>query len=300
MPVVAGGRHAIENFNLPLGNRACSPIIYFLLINAYLCHCQKDKTKATLDHNLKTILMKHIILLNILFFFFLNLSGQNLISIDPNPAEAEFNVDLSDFDLDLEVHTTVKNLTSDTLLLRWERFEMTSPDEWDTQVCDPNACYLPSVNTNFDPDLQINEPVILLPDSSFELIFHFLPNGEGGEGAFDLDFSLISDPDNVIETATFKARVNALVSSISKSPDLKGVRVFPNPTADYIELTNTESVDQMVVYNLLGRPVRFFPVYNGRRYRLNDLPDGIYLVSLVSHRDGILKTLRVSKRSYHP
>ncbi len=245
--------------------------------------------------------MKHFLLLFIVQFFFLDLVGQEIISIDPNPSEKEFNVDLSDLDLELQIYTQVNNLTSDTLLLRWERFVMIKPDEWQTQVCDPNACYLPNVSTNYDLDLQIDEPVMLLPDSSISLAFYVRPNGEGGEGSFDLDLSLTSDPDNVIETATFNVRVNTLVSSTRRIDDLSGLRVFPNPASDYFELTNSDrQIDQLVVYNLLGRPVRFFSASSGRRYWLADLPDGIYLVSLVSRKEGIIKTIRISKRGFRP
>ena len=119
--------------------------------------------------------MKQTLLLVVwAFFFTCAFSQTDIISISPNPAEGFFSVDISDPYLDLEVHAEVKNLTEDTLRLKWERFEMDRPEAWQSQVCDNNFCYLPNVSTNYEPNLSIEEPVILPPDSAFTLIFHCL------------------------------------------------------------------------------------------------------------------------------
>ena len=59
-------------------------------------------------------------------------------------------------------------------------------------------------------------------------------------------------------------------------------------------------VDQVVVYNLLGRQVRSFNAYQNARYDLSSLPNGFYLVSLLNEEAGTLKTVRLSKRAFRP
>lgn len=244
--------------------------------------------------------MKHI-LLTLKFIFFLTLlSGQSLpFSVTPATVEQSFQVDLSNTDLDVELYAEVENLSDDTIRLVWNRIVMDAPDGWLTQVCDNNACYNPDVSSNYIPDLGFDEPFVLPPDSSFTLTLYVVPNGIAGAGEFDLDFSLHNDPGSVIETVVFRAEVSDLTTNVN-TLSFEDIRLFPNPTTDYIELTDTRQIDQMVVYNVLGAPVRRFNVVDGKRYYLTGLSDGMYLVSLVSRQSGILKTLRISKRSLKP
>ena len=244
--------------------------------------------------------MKHTLLTIGHLFFLTLLYGQSLpFSVTPAAVEESFQVDLSNTDLDVELYAEVKNLSEDTIRLVWNRIVMDAPEGWLTQVCDNNACYNPDVSSNYIPDLEFDEPFELAPDSTFSLTLYVLPNGVAGTGEFDLDFSLRSEPGSVLETVMFRANISDLTTSIT-TPSLEEIRLFPNPTTDYIELTDTEDIDQLIVYNVLGAPVRRFNVMDGKRYYLSSLSDGMYLVSLVSRQSGILKTLRISKRSLRP
>ena len=78
------------------------------------------------------------------------------------------------------------------------------------------------------------------------------------------------------------------------------MRLYPNPATDHFGLTNSEQVDQLILYNILGRKVKAFQVMEGIRYPVNTLPDGMYFVCLVDRRGQILKTLRLSKQSLRP
>lgn len=78
------------------------------------------------------------------------------------------------------------------------------------------------------------------------------------------------------------------------------LRVFPNPTTDSFAVVDNYLVDEIVLYNIIGRKVTSFEHVTGKKYSLIDLPDGMYFVSLVSHNDGVLKTLRISKRVMRP
>lgn len=78
------------------------------------------------------------------------------------------------------------------------------------------------------------------------------------------------------------------------------LRVFPNPATDSFAVVDNYLVDEIVLYNIIGRKVRSFKHESNQKYSLVDLPDGMYFVSLVSHEDGVLKTLRISKRVMRP
>lgn len=78
------------------------------------------------------------------------------------------------------------------------------------------------------------------------------------------------------------------------------LRVFPNPTTDSFQVVDNIIVDEIVVYNIIGRKVRTFTHESNKKYTLGDMPDGMYFISLISEKDGVLKTLRISKRVMRP
>ncbi len=227
-----------------------------------------------------------------------NISAQSILTFEPADVEEVFQADISNLSLDLQLETIVSNTSDDTLLLKWERMVLSQPQEWLTQVCDNNFCYEPPVFTNYSEEHNINEPVVILPGASFKLIFHVLPKGVAGTGSYELPFYHISDPTEEIAKVTFKA----VVGNLSNTARLSRPRftVFPNPASEYFEVSGNERIDQVVLYNLVGRTVKTFQAFDNRRYFINDLPDGLYLVSFVSLQKGVLRTARLSKRSYRP
>ncbi len=242
--------------------------------------------------------MKHLLPL-IFLFLIQTMLAQSVISIDPKVVNKSFEVNLSDLTLDLEIHTKITNTTNQQVSLRWTRVVKSSPLEWDTQVCDNNACYLPHVSSNIDAALGLNQPFRLDAGKSFDLILHVLPNGTPGEGEFMLIYALASSPNTPIDTVRYSVTVRNRVSSTFDLSTLD-IRVFPNPATNYFELSNTTGVDRVTVYNLIGREVRSYDVYAGNQYNVEGLPDGMYLVSLISDRKGTLKTVRLHKRSFRP
>lgn len=247
-----------------------------------------------MKHTLLTL--GHILLFN---FILLRAAAQPMLSVT-HPEDQVFQVNLDDHNQDLQLRAEVTNTTGDTLRLLWTRYEMDHPSAWQTQVCDLVACYNPDINTNYDPENNYVEPIVLAPGRSLTLTLHVLPNGTSGAGIYDLDLSLLEDPNNVFETVVFRTTVQNSAAALSPAEIARHIRLFPNPATEYMELTNSEPVDQVVIYNILGRQVRAFRAAEEKRYYLTGLPDGMYLVSLVNNRDGILRTMRLSKRSFRP
>lgn len=78
------------------------------------------------------------------------------------------------------------------------------------------------------------------------------------------------------------------------------LRVFPNPVTDSFQVVDNIIVDEIVIYNIIGRKVRTFTHESNKKYSLGDMPDGMYFISLISENNGVLKTLRISKRVMRP
>ena len=149
-------------------------MLAFSLIMVYFCTDDKIRN------------MKHTLHLFFLLFFISHVSAQEaILVIEPEIVEENYGGDISNDNLDIELLAWVKNNTEDSLILRWERIIVDQPTDWQTQVCDNNFCYDAEVSTNIDTEIGIFEPVILLPQDSFQLIFHVLPEnaGRGGENS---------------------------------------------------------------------------------------------------------------------
>lgn len=74
------------------------------------------------------------------------------------------------------------------------------------------------------------------------------------------------------------------------------VSVYPNPTSDFFAVSETEGISTLKVYNLVGKEMRSFDVSDGLKYNISDLPNGMYLVQLISENKNIVNTQRLQKR----
>lgn len=227
--------------------------------------------------------------LYILLFLFIGmswgLSAQMDVGVEPNPVETEGDIQ----SFDIAAHGILKNNESEDLLLRWRRIEIDMPPQWSTWVCDNNLCYGPA--TSQTPD---GFPMDIKAGEGGTMDVHINPNETVGTGIVKIEIALYNDTTVILDTATYV--FDALLTSTAELTPRGPIKVFPNPTTNYIMLSDAEGIDEMVVYNLMGREVRSFQAAEGRRYPVADLPNGVYLLSLVSEEEGIIKTLRLSKK----
>ncbi len=244
----------------------------------------------------------------LLFFIFSTtylspLLSQDLVTIMPNPVDTIFQVDgarlVNGEPFDLVANATITNNTNDTLLIRWERNVVNIPNGWETKICDENLCYVEFVNSNIDIELMLEEPLILEPNTSSNLDVHFVPNGLVGSGKVEVEVALASESNNVIAVGEYNVEV-VTTSTSTKQLEKNAIKIYPNPSGDYLTLSSTNGVDRMIVYNMVGRAVRSFDVDSDNMYDISELSNGIYLISLYDRRGSIIKTLRVSKRNIRP
>ena len=228
------------------------------------------------------------------------LAAQSIV-VEPNPSTLEIlDFDPTDNWVEEVADAHISNMTGDQILMRWELdVQSDAPADWEYRVCDQNQCYTIGVESNWMPGVLEEPDTLSALEENSNLQLHVLPRGVGGTGTIHINLSTIDNPDDVLATAVFNVTATPLVSVTEVEKQL--IQVFPNPTTDYFFLKNSEPVDELVIYNTLGKQVRRFDnVYEGQKYNLSDLPDGLYMVSMVSDEEGILKTTRISKRSLRP
>ncbi len=240
---------------------------------------------------------------SILFLFFLALSAglvaQVSVSVDPNPWQGTLPADLSDDWAEVIAHATFTNEDAAQQSFRWYISVQNAPSAWQFRICDNNACYSTSTLTNYDPN-GFQAPVVLESGDSSLLDLHILPKGVAGSGLIHVELSVIDDISTILETAVYEVTIENSVATVDLVAT-KRIRIYPNPATEYIALSDTEGIDQIVMYNMIGRVVRTFDVQPNRSYYVADLPEGLYLVSLVNKEQGVLRTVRLRKqRDFRP
>ena len=245
-----------------------------------------------------------ILLFSVLFLLPFCVQAQIEVEITPNPLEFEFeygNNELADdFYIEPVAHAEITNVSDETLTMVWVREVMDAPPEWEYRTCDNTACYPTFMDSNWDTDQgTVFEDLVVLENGESSLLdMHVLPRHTPGTGTVCLKIYDYYDLDNPITEACYEVTVSTF-NSVTEE-EISSLKVFPNPTTDYFMLDGGDVVDKVVVYNLLGRPVRIFAATPGMRYDMAGLPDGFYLIGLVNEETGTLKTVRLSKRGYQP
>lgn len=80
-------------------------------------------------------------------------------------------------------------------------------------------------------------------------------------------------------------------------PKITKIKIYPNPATEYISIDNTEHVKELFILNLVGRKLKVIQnVEQDVQYDISDLPNGMYLVQIIDHKNKIITTQRLSKR----
>jgi hypothetical protein len=243
--------------------------------------------------------MKQTLLFTFLLLIASTSFAQNFV-VDANPSILiETDVDLSNLSAEPINHATLTNNTSGTVSLGWQRTIVDAPDEWEFPVCDANQCYFPEFS---------EAPVAfeVAGGGTSLLDVHVRPNGVAGCGTVEIRVTPFSNTNNELVVATYHFSINSTAdcgfqTSIDEVTVSK-VRVYPNPTSDLFQISELENIpeaDEVAVYNIVGKKVKSFAP-TASQYSVGDLPDGMYMVSLIDYETGILKTVRMSKNSLRP
>lgn len=187
---------------------------------------------------------------------------------------------------DTSGHTTIQNLTTDTIPIKWERFVINITPGCETQVCDINLCYLSQVST---------KTFKLAGGLTGNLIMHFINEDTilGANGLIHLKLTNLNLPS---DTATITFLFTSSLSGTGSPLPAASVKLFPNPTTDYFRLDNADDVRTIRVFSLDSREVARFDAAPGEQYRLNGQPAGTYMVVLEDNQGRVFQAIELVKK----
>ncbi|MFN4080131.1 MAG: T9SS type A sorting domain-containing protein [Saprospiraceae bacterium] len=180
--------------------------------------------------------------------------------------------------------TRVVNLTNAPLNVQWERVIISVPQGMQTQVCDPNLCYLPTVNS---------QEFTLQPNDTAELFVHFL-NFSGQSGVAEVHI-VLTNKDNPSDVFTAIYTYDSTVST-GEGFDPSAVLLAPNPASDYFLLTDDARIEHVRVYSRDGRPAAAYRAMPGQRYEIGALPQGMYFVALFDRDNRFVRAVELIKQ----
>lgn len=235
------------------------------------------------------------------------LSAQSALIIEPGIVRKQVTVNLLNNAYEEVARVSVRNTSGRTLRLRWNKVVVQQPAGWESQICDDYASYPPTATTNYDLMRGINAPVILAPGEAFDMYLHLFPYGKAGEATIEIPFRLIGAANNdIIQRAIFHIRIED-ENMVSSSPNngritSTGIRIYPNPVDDRFYISNAPAgLTRVDIVNSIGRKVRSFERPDpSAGFSVSDLPEGVYLVSLIDEKGRILRTLRMIRRGFRP
>ncbi len=222
------------------------------------------------------------ILLSLILLTSWSLNAQVTLSLSPDVIE----MDVDPLQFETVAHSWLTNTSDETKTFRWFRIVESITTGWESAICDMNACYSTTVDSTDE-----NTDVVLGPGDSTMIDVHVRPAGLEGDAHIKVRVMEVGNADNIIEG-------NYFFNQTSSSQDFNRVnlKLYPNPTRDYFQLTDYTDLDQVILYNLVGRELRRFNAFPGSKFAVSDLTRGMYLVRLVDNRRRVVKTLRLNKR----
>lgn len=241
-------------------------------------------------------------LLALLFVISLPLGAQDVLDIEPALVQEQLTIQPADQSREEVMKVVVTNTSGRSLRLRWDKNVVYQPYVWESQVCDKEASYPPTVTSNYDPLQGVVAPIVLQAGERFDLFLTISSFNIKGQGKVEILFREVDRPEQIIGTAAFQLNLidtedRARINRAGERPS-----VYPNPVHDRFFLTNLPaSVSRIDLYNTLGGKVRS---YNnpqpGDSFVAGDLPQGVYLLSLVDEDGKVIRTLRLLRRDFRP
>ncbi len=242
--------------------------------------------------------MKQLIPFLLFIFLTFQVQAQAGLVVGPNPYIETFLVDFSNPNAQAIAQGYFINTSGKTMNVKWELVVPSTdcPKEWGYQVCDKNDSYKYGSASKIGGPVGV--PVKLAPGDTSMLELHLKPNAVSGCCRPSIQLRSVDDPANILATAGYDVCVEKDTNASRRKET--ALRVFPNPATNYLSLTDNDRIKKIWISNILGKRVKSFSTLNGSRYDVADLPDGIYLVSMVDEYNKVVKTVRISKRNIRP
>jgi hypothetical protein len=197
---------------------------------------------------------------------------------------------------------TVVNSSNRRLRLRWDKVVEYQPYIWQSQICDKEASYPPEITSNYDPIQGVTVPVVLEAGESFDLFLTVSPYNVSGQAKIQVVFRDIDRPAKTLGIATFQINLTDEEDRAKLAAAGSRLTVYPNPVHDRFFLNNAPpELGRIDIYNTLGRKVRtYVDVQPGDSFAAGDLPQGVYLLSLIDKDGKVIRTMRLLRRDFRP
>ena len=231
--------------------------------------------------------MKQIILFSLLLTLSFGLQAQ--VAFAPDAPEGTDDANTSDLKIDIDI---INELEEEQVTF-WYIDRVTStehdhlvPEEWEFQVCDINTCYLWGLET-----CPAGNPAVLGASQTYTYNLHMRPHGVKGEGDIILH---ITSADGAIITS-IPVHYNITGTSSTYDIEAKQIKIYPNPTSDFIQIANDNDVSKVAIYNIVGKKLNTSDHFAGKSHDVSTLQKGIYLVRLFDQNDKVLSVFRLNK-----
>jgi hypothetical protein len=223
--------------------------------------------------------MKKIYILATLALFSFNLWAQKA-ALSITPSDSAYVI--GPLDDILKAEFKIKNTTTNSLDVTWERNDGTIPKDWELTVCDPVACFPPTTKV---------AKFTLMAGQSGTLLVDAFPNLVAGTGLVTVKLTPKGLP-----TQTLKIKYFATKPVGTNDLSFSKVTFAPNPASDYFTLKNFDTqIKTLKISNLLGKNVKTFSANEGENYDISDLVRGTYLVSMLDQNGKILVSKKLLK-----
>lgn len=179
------------------------------------------------------------------------------------------------------------NTTNETKIMRWTQKTIFKGSSWsNSQVCDNNLCYTDKILTR----------TIEIPAGDSTLLkILFRPNGQDTCGYYTISIQE-NGSGEIDETAHyfFNGQDCEAVAGFKRLDNVETVRIFPNPSADYVQLSSKEAVRNVTIYNAQGLVAKEVQDYRNGLIPVGDLPVGTYymMFSFYNGKTGVSKLFK--------
>ena len=236
----------------------------------------------------------------------LSVAAQNAAALRVEPAEISKEIRVDNLDEEFEDVTSVvvTNNSGRTIRLMRESVTRESPRNWNYTSLDRVSQATPYVMSAAEQET--GRLVSLRPGQSATFFVVLRAEGVAGTGTTELRFSDLAFPGTVLGKATIMTTVTrqappgaAGAGDGDESPT--SLRLYPNPAVErfYVQAPRSVKVGRVEVTNTLGRRMKSFTGAAGADgYDIEDLPDGLYLISIYDDGGKKLKTLRLLHRRF--
>lgn len=220
--------------------------------------------------------MKHILstVIVLIFVINLNLRAQSLLQFDADSVSTEVNATHSEN----ELPNYYKNNSSGTLATRWEKEIIILPKQWSIpQICDNNLCYGPAVfskTVNLDAGQKSLLKIVAQPNSQ--------------DSCALIKMTIRIDGTNEILDQAYYYYISRGCEfnvASSKTLRLENLNVYPNPSSDYIQLSNTKLIKELKIYNASGNILDQYYNYNKGLIDVKRYSNGNYYI-ISTYADG--------------